>query len=150
MHIAAVMAALDVWDLDHNAKHAVLVVACRADRYTSMCELSESRVAADMKVGRYAARHALERAVSAGYLTVDKSRGRVPLWRLNLCDPGNNLCDPGTPPVRSRPHTKELKDVEGSAAATPKGGGAGENPPAAAPDFAGHAHRLRLIRNGQQ
>ena len=82
MNIAAVMATLDIWDLDRNAKHALLVLACRADQHTAMAEVSFGRVAADMKIGYYGATHALERVVESGYLTVDKSPGQVPLWML--------------------------------------------------------------------
>lgn len=151
------MAALKISDLDRNAKHAILVLACRANRYTAMAEVSIPAVAADMGVGDYAARHALDRAVKAGYLAVDKSTGRAPLWQLTPAVKTADLprdseqqgprSDRGPGP-RSRPRTKDSLDTSKErAVASPEGDGAGENLPAAGPAFAGHAHRLRLIRN---
>jgi len=167
MNIRAVMAALDVWDLDRNAKHALVVLGCRADRHTALAEVSLGRVAADMKVGYYAASHALDRAVESGYLIVDKSPGKVPMWMLtsavNLRDPGKtsavNLRDPGKTsavpprseqqPPRSDRGLRSLKEKETDSAAAsladPASGDAVEEPPA----FADHARRLRLIREGQ-
>jgi hypothetical protein len=82
VNIRGVMAALDLWELDATAKHALLVVACRADRYTGMATVSTVRVAADMKVHYNTARAALRRLVEVGYLTVDKSPGLSPIWML--------------------------------------------------------------------
>ena len=82
MHIAAFMAALDVGDLDHSAKHALVMVCGRADRYTGMVRVSIPRVATDMQVSYDTARLALNRLVNNGYLTVDKSPGRSHLWML--------------------------------------------------------------------
>jgi hypothetical protein len=82
VNISAYMAALDIWDLDRAAKHAVQVIAGRANRYTGIARVSIPRVAADMKVTYLTARQALERAVDAGYLTVDKSPGRTSTWQL--------------------------------------------------------------------
>jgi hypothetical protein len=82
MHIAAVMAALDVWDLDRSAKQALLVLACRADRYTAMASVSIGRVATDMSVNYDTAQAALTRLVDSGYLIVDKSPGRSSIWQL--------------------------------------------------------------------
>jgi hypothetical protein len=82
VHIAAVMAALEVWDLDRSAKHALVVVCCRADRYTGMARVSVGRVALDMAVNYDTARIALNGLVKTGYLTVDKSPGRSHLWML--------------------------------------------------------------------
>jgi hypothetical protein len=84
VHIAAVMACLDVRDLDHRAKHALLVVCCRADRRTGSATVSIGRIGADMSVAYHTAQHALERAVKAGYLTVDKSPGKTPKWRQQV------------------------------------------------------------------
>jgi hypothetical protein len=84
VNIAAVMAALDNWDLDHSAKHALVVVGCRANRHTGRAPVAIKRVAADMKVDYDTARRALNRVVEAGYLTVEKSVGRRSVWCLNL------------------------------------------------------------------
>ena len=156
MNIRAVMAALDVWDLDRNAKHALVVLGCRADRHTALAEVSLGRVAADMKVGYYAASHALDRAVESGYLIVDKSPGKVPMWMLtsavNLRDPGKTSAVPPRSeqqPPRSDRGLRSLKEKETDSAAAsladPASGDAVEEPPA----FADHARRLRLIREGQ-
>jgi hypothetical protein len=82
VNIKAVMSTLDLWDLDHAAKHALLVVACRAGRQTATAEVSIPRVAADMKVSYVTAWAALDRAVKAGYLSVDKSAGKTSVWHL--------------------------------------------------------------------
>jgi hypothetical protein len=82
MHIVAVMAALEVWDVSPAAKHALQVVACRADRYTAMARVSIPRVATDMGRSYNTARTALDELVETGYLTVDKSPGRSHLWML--------------------------------------------------------------------
>jgi predicted ArsR family transcriptional regulator len=77
------MAALDL-DLEHSAKHALLVVACRADHRSPRVQLSVSRVAADMAVNYTTAHRALDRLVENGYLTVDKSPGHPSTWRLEV------------------------------------------------------------------
>jgi hypothetical protein len=84
VNIAAVMKVLDVWDLDYSAKHALLVIACRADRHTGAVTVAIPRVAADMHVDYRTALRALYRALAAGYLTVDKSPGFTSTWRLVL------------------------------------------------------------------
>jgi len=81
VNIAAVMVVLDEWELDHYAKSALLVVCCRANR-AGVAQVPIRRVAADMKANYDTARRALNRTVNAGYLTVDKTPGRTPLWRL--------------------------------------------------------------------
>jgi hypothetical protein len=157
MNIAAVMAALEVWDLDRNAKMALLVIACRADRHTGMAEVGVPRVAADMKVGYYAAAHALDRVVKTGYLTVDKSPGRTAIWQLTAAvktaavfdgdhrdsehQPPRYHRDSEHRPPRSRPRTKDSKEKdmkERAAASLAPGasGGAGENPPSRGEHFA--------------
>ncbi|HEY1446658.1 MAG TPA: hypothetical protein VGF51_17335 [Acidimicrobiales bacterium] len=96
VNIAAVMKILDVWDLDGAAKHALLVVACRSGRYTAAApDVSIGRISADMKVCYQTARTALDRAVEAGYLTVDKSPGLTPTWRLT----SRLVSDPTSRPV---------------------------------------------------
>lgn len=82
MNIAAVMAALEIDDLDHMAKVSVVVVACRAHRHSGRAVLSTGRVARDMKANYTTASRALARAVEAKYLSVDKPSGLVPTWRL--------------------------------------------------------------------
>jgi hypothetical protein len=82
MNIAAVMAALDIDDLGHAAKHAVQVIACRADRHTGAVTVSVVRVGTDMGVDRDTARLALADAVGGGYLAVDKPPGKTPTWQL--------------------------------------------------------------------
>ena len=81
MNITAVMATLDLWDLDHSAKHALLVIACRADR-AGVASVSIPRAAADMQASYNTARAALDRVVKAGYLTVDKWPGQTSTWHL--------------------------------------------------------------------
>ncbi|HEY1441434.1 MAG TPA: helix-turn-helix domain-containing protein [Mycobacterium sp.] len=78
MNIAAYMAACDIDDLDHTAKHAVQVICGRANRHTGAAWVSIGRLADDMGVSYNTARYALARAVEAGYLTVDKSPGHRP------------------------------------------------------------------------
>jgi hypothetical protein len=78
------MAALDVWDIDHTAKHALVVVCCRADREHGIARIAVGRVAADMKVNYTTAHRALQRLVDNGYLSVVKSPGRASTWCLNL------------------------------------------------------------------
>jgi len=153
MNIAAVMATLDIWDLDRNAKHALLVLACRADQHTAMAEVSFGRVAADMKIGYYGATHALERVVESGYLTVDKSPGQVPLWMLtsavNLRDPGKTSAVPPRseqqPPRSDRGLRIKEKD-KNSAAASLADTASGDAVDEGGPAFADHARRLRIIR----
>jgi hypothetical protein len=82
VNIAAVMAALQIDTADHLAKYAAVVVACRANRYTASVELPTRRVAADMGVNYTTAQRALNRAVKAGFLGVDKPRGRRPIWQV--------------------------------------------------------------------
>jgi hypothetical protein len=82
VNIAAYMAALDIWDLDRTAKHAVQVIAGRASRYTGAATVPIGRLAVDMGVCYNVARLALARAVEAGYLTVDKPPGLPPTWTL--------------------------------------------------------------------
>ena len=82
MHIAGVMAALEVDDLDRTAKQALVVVCCRADYPSGWVQVSVARVAKDMKLDRNTARKALGRVVTANYLVVDKPPGLTPTWRL--------------------------------------------------------------------
>lgn len=84
MNIAAYMAALEVDDLDHYAKHAIQVVAGRANQHTAVAWVSIGRVAADMGVAYHTAQRALNRAVQAGYMNVDKSAGKRPCWTLQM------------------------------------------------------------------
>jgi hypothetical protein len=82
VNIAAVMVALDVDDLDHAAKHALVVVCCRANHRSGDAIVSASRVATDMQVSYKTALDALRRVVEAGYLIVDKSPGRTPRYNV--------------------------------------------------------------------
>src|SRR5215831_1983142 len=75
------MAALQV-DGKEPVKHALLVICCRADRYTGMARVSIGRVAKDMGCTYNTAKTALEGLVKTGYLTVDKSAGLAHLWML--------------------------------------------------------------------
>jgi hypothetical protein len=79
--IAAYMAALNIADLDHMTKAAVLAVCARSNQRTGVARVSIDRLAQDLGVHYETARRALNRAVDAGYLTVDKSPGRVPAWK---------------------------------------------------------------------
>jgi hypothetical protein len=127
VNIAAVMATLELWDVDRNAKHAVLVVACRAT-VDGVAQVSIPRVAADMGVGYYAAAHALRRAVASGHLEVIHSQHGSPRWyRVLTAVPvihnprdsahGVPRSDRGGVP-RSRPRSKDSLDIskEGAAA----------------------------------
>jgi hypothetical protein len=82
VNIAALMAALEVADIGATAKHALVVICARADRYTGMARVGIPRVAADMGRSYNTARAALGELVEYGYLTVDKSAGRSHLWML--------------------------------------------------------------------
>jgi hypothetical protein len=84
VNIRAAMAALAAAGLDHMAKMAVLVVACRADRHTGAATLSIDLVASDLEVTAQTARRALYRAVDAGWLTVENHCGQPNVWRLPL------------------------------------------------------------------
>jgi len=121
MNIAAVMAALEVDDLDAAAKHAVVMVACRADRYTGAALVSVGRVARDMHCHPETARRALQRAVDAGYLLVEKSVGKPSLWRL---DPQRFAAPPPAPDRDTSRPWVATKDVEGES----QGGGAAVDP----------------------
>ena len=137
MNIAAVMAALEVGDLDRTAKHALVVVCCRCNQYSGAAPVSARRVADDMKVSRPTARRALGRVVDSGYLSVDKGLGKTPIWRLTdrlgvvnprqgggkqlLPPPGKQLL----PPEDSRYTNKERY---AALARLPAGGVTVENP----------------------
>ena len=138
MHIAAVMAVLEVWDLDRDAKTALLVVACRADQYTALAHVSIRRVAADMKVDYHTAARALQRAVDSGYLTVDKSPRQRPIWQvqarslrvsLRVSDP--NLRENRTQP-RALRNKKDIYTRDAASLADTASGVAGEKPATAA------------------
>jgi hypothetical protein len=75
VNIAAVMAALDVWDLEHMPKMGLLVLACRADRYTGQAEVSLPRLAADLHTHRSTAWRVLRMLSDAGYVIVDNRPG---------------------------------------------------------------------------
>jgi hypothetical protein len=77
MHIAAAMAALRVEDLDPTAKHALLVVCCRANQHTGLATVSTARAAADMQVARNTAAAALGRLVETGYLPWISAWGKL-------------------------------------------------------------------------
>jgi hypothetical protein len=131
MNIAAVMTALDLWDLDHNAKHALLVVACRVNHHSGRAAVAVPRVAADMKVSYKTALAALDRAVEAGYLNVDKSPGRTPVWRLTpvILAPTPVILDPN---LGNLDAARRIRRIKKERAAAPLGqepsGAAGENP----------------------
>jgi hypothetical protein len=141
MHIEAAMAALDVWDLDRNAKHALLVVCCRADYPSGYAEVPVNRIAADMKVHYETASTALARAVQAGYLSVAKSVGKTPIWRPNLAETSRR--PRGDLAVQNRDHlavqNRELRIKKEEELAPPlrstkpPSGGAGEKPAAPRP-----------------
>lgn len=84
MHIAAYMAALEVDDLDHHAKMALLMVCGRANRHTAAAMVSARRMATDMKVHRNTAWAALDQARKKGYLSVEKCLGKTSRWSVNL------------------------------------------------------------------
>jgi hypothetical protein len=128
VNIAAVMAALDVWDLDHAAKHALVTVCCRADRHTGIAVVPVSRLAADMKVSYKTARLALLRAVDAGYLAVDKRAGAASTWRLTSVMVTYPRREPGSPGVgEPGSPTKESLEKTISASHPAQLAGAGEN-----------------------
>lgn len=71
MNIAAVMAALAIRDLEHTAKMAALVVACRADRDT-LGGVDLARLAIDLERHPGSIMRAL-RGVDGKYLVVNNS-----------------------------------------------------------------------------
>lgn len=162
MNIAAYMAALRIEDLDHSAKHAVQVIAGRASRYTASVELPIARIAADMGVNYTTAQRALNRAVRAGYLAVDKAAGRRPMWRLPresfTTSPREGFTT--TPGILHEHLVKDSRTEEsleltsGVAAARfrhpASGARSGENPYARFPDWTGsHQARVEAERNGK-
>ncbi|HEY2301814.1 MAG TPA: hypothetical protein VGH66_07970 [Acidimicrobiales bacterium] len=141
MNITAVMAALDIWDLDARAKQAVLVVACRADRYTAATTVGIRRLAVDMKVNYRTALRALYRAVDAGYLTVDKTAGGISTWRV-VVTPTTGVpvtstplgCGVGvigvvTPTTQRKESLDTSKERAARVAARAARGATGDNPP---------------------
>jgi hypothetical protein len=148
VNIAAVMAALEVWDLDRSAKHALVVVACRADAHTGVARVSIPRVAADMKVHYATAKRALERLVDAEYLTVDKWAGATSRWMLTprvvrgvtprIVRAHPALQMRGDPAHSPRGKESLDKNKERAAASLAHGanGGAEENPPPRGEHFA--------------
>jgi hypothetical protein len=74
VHIDAAMRALYA-DLAPTAKHALLVVAARANQTTGQLTRSVAGVAEDMGVSVWTARRALHAATEAGYLQVIHSVG---------------------------------------------------------------------------
>lgn len=125
------MAALDLWDLDRNAKMAVVVVACRANHHSGTAMVAVPRVAADMKVSYKTALAALDRAVEAGYLNVDKSPGRIPVWHLTPVILASTpvILDPN---LGNLDAARRIRRIKKERAAAPLGqepsGAAGENP----------------------
>lgn len=83
MHIAAVMAALEIDDLDRTAKTTLIVVCCRASRHNGMAIVSRARLAADMKVHPNTVSRALNRLVDMGYLSVDRRLGKTSIWTID-------------------------------------------------------------------
>jgi hypothetical protein len=84
MHITAVMAAMRIADLDHFAKHAVQVVAAYAEHPSGLARVGIGEIAAGMGVHYRTASRALDRAIEAGYLAVDKHRGRQTTWSIQM------------------------------------------------------------------
>jgi hypothetical protein len=105
VNIAAVMSALEVDDLDHSAKHALVVVACRASRGAGLVNLPIGRVARDMQVTYKTALKALNELVESGYLeVVDKSPGHRPTWYLkSVVSTDSNMYSLHTPNMYSVP-----------------------------------------------
>jgi hypothetical protein len=134
VNIAAYMAALDIDDLDPTAKHAVQVVAGRANQHSGVAAVSVARLAADMGVHRITAQRALGRAVAAGHLAVDKSPGHRSSYRVT-CSAA--LQPPPQPALHqvlrsatggvAQRYTKDSldkrqeKDLTGDAARSPRG-----------------------------
>lgn len=81
MHIRAAMAALRL-DLDHADKVALLVVACRADRYTGEVTRSVPALAADSGLSERTLYRALGRLTRRGYLQVSHRLGMTSTYRL--------------------------------------------------------------------
>jgi hypothetical protein len=138
VNIAAVMTVLDEWELDHMAKMALLVVCCRADQ-RGMARVSIRRVAADMKVHYLTAARALDRAVDAGYLAVDKSSGQTSIWHLTARPQYTNRATSAYRPRDSGSRIRILKDIEGGDAARLKAASPVENLPVTCPDCADHS-----------
>jgi hypothetical protein len=156
MHIAAVMAVLKMSDLDHQAKHALLVVCCRANRHTAIAAVSAARAAADMKVARNTAAAALSRVVDSGYLSVDKCLGKTSRWQVNLLNlgvaPAQQLCAPPAQQLCATEDSMDTREGEsGRAAPRPKPGKPDEvwvqdlpPNPWIYDDQTGEAHRLTV------
>lgn len=147
MNIAAVMAALVVDDLDHTAKFALLVIACRTNQHTIRASVSIGRLAQDMGVHRMTAQHAVWRAVDAGYLTVDKSPGRRHIYTVT-CSAAHQVPDA----LHAKPDalriTKDIEGLkEGALPPTRAAGGSVENPAVA---FAPGTGRLPNWSRGEQ
>ena len=80
------MDALKVDDLDSTARHALLVLACHADRSTASATVSIERLAGELGVAYGTAWRAVHRAMKAGYLDaepVDNHPNRPRVWLLN-------------------------------------------------------------------
>ena len=85
MNIICAMDALKVTDLDRTARHALLVLACHADRTSASATVSIERLADELGVGYGTAWRALHRAMKAGYLEaqpVDKHPSEPRVWLL--------------------------------------------------------------------
>jgi hypothetical protein len=129
------MDVLRIEDLDHYAKNAVLVVACRANQHSGVAVVSVARIAEDMSCHFNTAYRALRRAVESGYLTVDKSPGKTSAWTVTLTSQvthpyptGNTtLTSPRGNPYLSGNRKDVLdKDITHDRP-TPNGAGRGEN-----------------------
>jgi hypothetical protein len=120
MHIAAYMAACDADDLDGMARNGLRAVAGRANR-SGYCWASIGRLAQDMGCHYKTAWEALGRAVTAGYLTVDKSCGKPSVWRLTYVTASQDLCSDAIGPMVLG-HTKDLMDKNDGEASAPAHG----------------------------
>jgi biotin operon repressor len=108
MHVNGYVWARDnIVDLDHLAKGAVLAVAARANQRNGTAWVSLPRLAKDMGASRSATWEALNRAVEAGYLTVEKHPGHRSGWQLR-----------GGPPAGLHPSASRYAPVR---PADPKG-----------------------------
>jgi hypothetical protein len=114
MNIAAVMAALEVHELDRTAKQVVVILACRADM-SGAARVSIERIANDCEVSYGTAWRALQRAMSAGYITAETVGRNGRSWHLSSRVHARAVRAFATPEIaRLRPNGRAPTRTEGS------------------------------------
>jgi hypothetical protein len=82
VNIAGAMAAIKLEGLDRASKHALLVIACRADRHTGALTRSLPALAADMGASEITVWRAVARLKRRGYLQVVHRAGDMSTYKL--------------------------------------------------------------------